>query len=1496
MKYEETVFVTEPTRLTERGSQSYAKSMPDHVEAQEIPSVNSATPAEKKSNPDAVLAEMLKNADKAIEKVHKEAQNAQTQKNETIKEEKKTDSPDTTSDKASTAPLTKKPENEDSVSRTSVFSKLFEAFSGVITDDKFINKAKQFDKEAETLNEEKLEALKEKYQDWEPNTKNVFIKLVSLTAQDEILKEIKRRGVNQADFIKAAELDMALSPIPPVESDSSSLQREQIVDRFMTALAKEPAETWTADVLAETIVDIRDVLAAAPEKTEEDEQLVATLEDVIFQQAAENGISESVMDEVIHQVEETREVATPSSDVSVSAQQPVAHPEETLPEVKETVTTPPQVVESTASDEEPHETMAEATQDTQVTQEVHSFIPETEYVPTPTMLSGGNTPEDAAALWEAYVRNTGKSLSPAQRSLAEQGYAPQLMGGAPKDDETRPPIFPLPPAAEVVSTHRTLDAEEREEGTDQIRELRTPRGFEPTQMEAPRGRGRGGGGRGGQPRVSPEDRQQQLDELVKLETDDYKDKADEMRTRVDLMDADQLKAFLREPKPLLREAIRFATRNKDEVEKQNIENQINSEYERFRAQIENDLATGNLSDALKNTHDLINMVERTQLSVVETKVQAALRNPEEEIYSPQSMHDIAKLIGEGSSEFATFGEHELIDKDGNFIEENFMYWVQQKFLYFHDQDPDSSQPFFDLIQVENEKLFRTVSINAMLRNQDLYFKTNTGEKLDDLFKYLTDFVWLVGSIRNANTEYIQQMGSEAKIGDLLASVMKSNVLTKRSAGKENTLEAVATLSSNFRDWGNIPRLISEINAMPGGRAFNKENIIISEEARKKILGNDPTVSDYAERQARYAIVERETEEFLTYMDRLKQREENMDIGDGVAIGYLIYYNMSDFDYLNTKFGEKAKHNDQIKAKTSLFTQDGMEAVLRKLGNVNGKDSPAQIKAKMYDILFRGKLTGSLKADDPDGFDKWAKTWYYTAEDVRRNEDPEITKKRDPDVVEGVLKKSARKDFIAMFNVFDPPQKNLNQSDIANSLVNLVVAERLAKEKPRDLSGEAKKKALDDMLSSSSTKFAQLLASFMTFFTGAAAKNDVAVAATNAAAKPRHIDAYKAKQGESSRAGGFGNLYNLGTIKQSYVDMMAGLLTVSKKSILEIFEEKDTAVSKGESFTEKEKIARQLLFDANDAKQYGVAGPPNQVKIFQQEIEGKEVDFHKFIHVDPVTGHVAYKPDAMLDALQDAIIKPTRYAWSTNKVPFHKEVRMIVDRKKTPPEYRTGTQLEEMFTPQVLRVIEQTYISANKNDKKVTARYEVRPFLTKDGEVIRYKVNEEGKFVGKNNEILDPSKDRKWYEKAIEDQNGKLDPNMMRSWDETSFRRCVVKGYLLNRFAGQLYGHTTTHSPYEYMSYGLREDVIRGLMKIPIDPEVHGEGFDGKHIGGSYFTKEDIKLLRNLSKNNLWWNGTWYGFIPYPGNVPLALMRDLRMGLFDGIKEFWSRFVKNVNIS
>lgn len=923
--------------------------------------------------------------------------------------------------------------------------------------------------------------------------------------------------------------------------------------------------------------------------------------------------------------------------------------------------------------------------------------------------------------------------------------------------------------------------------------------------------------------------QDQLDEQISI----FEKEANDDKGEVETMSEDDLRRFLQYGlNSKANDAIRETQRGLDDAEKLKVEQEIKDEFEGSRQAALDELAGGNLREAVSKAQDLIEIVKRRAIEGKSHRMEEGLSSgamlEQGGVTNPQNIHDIASLIGEGSLEYATGGDHELIDKNGFFKEENFMYWVQQKFLYFHGQDPDSSQRFFDLIQIENERLFRTVSINTMLSNKDLYFKTADNKPLDELYAYLTDFVWLVGAIRNTHTDYMQQMGEKDKIGGLIAAVMKTNVLTKRSASKDNTLEAVASLSSNFRDWGNVSRLIYEIEIKTGIR-FAPENILLKENDRKKILKNE----NDPDRDERHKLVERKTEEFLKEIEKLKQQEQNMDIGDGVAVGYLMYYNIADIDYLYDKFGD-----------TNLFTRDGMAAVLRKLAKVTNRDDESTKKRKMFDYLSLAQLTGGIDKDAPDAYEQWVNKWYNA---------------------EGKLKQEAEKKFIEMFNVFDPPQKNPNQFDLANKLIQLTLGERI--EGPMQHPPGEK---LDAILANSSYEFAQQLSYFMTYFSGAAAKGDLKVATVNAASGMRFIKNYKKKQGDESRAGGFGNIFNLGALNQSYIDMMIGLPTVGGKNILEIFEEKEQALKRKASFEEKTAIAKQLVFDLNSARQYGIAGPPNAMKIFDQETTGEEVKFSSFIHINAF-GHTTYKPSEMLESLQDKVIKPARYAWNTNKAPYEKDVRMLLDDKAEPPLYRTATLFEEMYNPQLRRVIQKIYLH----------QYGGKEFLDKSGNITRYKINDAGKFVDAQNNVIDTNQ-AGWQRRAVFADNGKIDPDVTKLLKDKLFRNASVKGYLVNRFAGQIYGHSTRSSSYEYLEYNMREEIFRALASIPIDPEEDNDDFRRSKIGGRYFNKFDMQLMRNLSGNQLW------------KNVPLAVLKDLRKGVFDGIIEMLKRFGKGVS--
>jgi hypothetical protein len=68
----------------------------------------------------------------------------------------------------------------------------------------------------------------------------------------------------------------------------------------------------------------------------------------------------------------------------------------------------------------------------------------------------------------------------------------------------------------------------------------------------------------------------------------------------------------------------------------------------------------------------------------------------------------------------------------------------------------------------------------------------------------TDLAWLAGSVRNTSREYIGQLSDDNKIGELIASVMKSNILTKRSDEPHPAEESLKRVKALQRQYPNAP--------------------------------------------------------------------------------------------------------------------------------------------------------------------------------------------------------------------------------------------------------------------------------------------------------------------------------------------------------------------------------------------------------------------------------------------------------------------------------------------------------------------------------------------------------------------------------------------------------------------------------------------------------------------------------------------------------------------
>ena len=91
----------------------------------------------------------------------------------------------------------------------------------------------------------------------------------------------------------------------------------------------------------------------------------------------------------------------------------------------------------------------------------------------------------------------------------------------------------------------------------------------------------------------------------------------------------------------------------------------------------------------------------------------------------------------------------------------------------------------------------------MLRTPALFrYKDETGKtiELNELFEYVTNEIWLIGDVRNTQVGFrTEVMLSEDKAPEGLTRLYSSNAMNKYALGGKTTLEWIMTMSKDFHD-------------------------------------------------------------------------------------------------------------------------------------------------------------------------------------------------------------------------------------------------------------------------------------------------------------------------------------------------------------------------------------------------------------------------------------------------------------------------------------------------------------------------------------------------------------------------------------------------------------------------------------------------------------------------------------------------------------------------
>ncbi len=171
--------------------------------------------------------------------------------------------------------------------------------------------------------------------------------------------------------------------------------------------------------------------------------------------------------------------------------------------------------------------------------------------------------------------------------------------------------------------------------------------------------------------------------------------------------------------------------------------------------------------------------------------------------TPRSIQDICKwIIKKEGDEWGPKGSSPLLDENENFIQENFVKWVRERMLHFHNLDPNNpSINLLGSIGIETE--FKTVGLISMINNKKQYFRDEHKKDEDDNHVVYSDMVedivnevYLFNTSRNHDASYRFGMWNDEELPKLLQQIHQKSDFT---TGEQ--MKKIFTFAANYKEGG-----------------------------------------------------------------------------------------------------------------------------------------------------------------------------------------------------------------------------------------------------------------------------------------------------------------------------------------------------------------------------------------------------------------------------------------------------------------------------------------------------------------------------------------------------------------------------------------------------------------------------------------------------------------------------------------------------------------------
>lgn len=693
---------------------------------------------------------------------------------------------------------------------------------------------------------------------------------------------------------------------------------------------------------------------------------------------------------------------------------------------------------------------------------------------------------------------------------------------------------------------------------------------------------------------------------------------------------------------------------------------------------------------------------------------------------------------------------------------NFMRWVRQWINHYQGKSPDDLTNYFTALKIE--KAYKSVSLDDILDNTTQYLTDDNGDYYETLADQAQLEPWMLITVRQYDLEYKGAMNSEEALAKKMGELFQQSKLTKKTFQK-SMMYYFSTLGVDF----------------------------------------DGAKSD-------------------------------SNLGGALTTMFLAYYNISDFSELQRILGKDS----------SFFTKDGLHGAMKSIMNKKAKRvenpslqaflSPKDLEKfdKIYDA------NGKLRVDHKESVDYFLKFVNVFAS--------QWTDHNAENMVKEMLMNAVKEKY-------DFKSKNSNRRYKTKKEV-----EEQAKKEGREVTEKDYLIEDDDSL-----EIAWLIAFSFLRFSGAGARNDTGAAGYDAESKWMNTEAYRRKMATEKRGGAMGNPYTIPMYKGMIVDLMQGIRTTDawttrglngeetaqrKKTPLEVMmelhevmrirKEKCEAIEKQiaqernpdrkaqlvaeldnlEKSGEKsyKQVAGQMEFPQLALANYAANHLQRGAKIYGQIMGAEEITFDKFTHHDVIKG-VVFNRGEFQKAVQENLIKPTRYLWDTyGELNFNMPVRrpMFIGREgdKDIFEYKTVPLGEALFGYQMLDI----------------------PMFWKHEKVL----GPDGK----------PLKDAKGKDiegkKVIKRADGRHEIDYDKVASEKG-QTALYKQFVLMKFAGDMWTHIDRHSSDPTYDYHHFLEIIEALERIPAEIIGNDKDMRDVRVSKSFFSHAQIKWLRKMAK-------------------------------------------------